>query len=102
MLEAIQAVLQTSLPLIRIRMADVIDIAIISFFIYKLMWMLRKTSSGHAIANQLSDKYHLAHGIGVGIGMAALARFNVSGYPEELITAVQTEAMSTVFMSYFL
>ena len=49
MLEAIQAVLQTSLPLIRIRMADVIDIAIISFFIYKLMWMLRKTSSGRVM-----------------------------------------------------
>lgn len=43
---------------------------------------LRKTSSGHAIANQLSDLYHLAHGIGVGIGMAALARYNVTGDPE--------------------
>lgn len=43
---------------------------------------LRKTSSGHAIANQLSDKYHLAHGIGVGIGMAALARYNVTGDPD--------------------
>lgn len=43
---------------------------------------LRKTSSGHAVANQLSDKYHLAHGIGVGIGMAALARYNVTGDPD--------------------
>ena len=40
---------------------------------------LRKTSSGHAIANQISDAYGLAHGIGVGIGMAALARYNVAG-----------------------
>lgn len=43
---------------------------------------LRKTSSGHAIANQLSDTYHLPHGVGVGCGMAALARYNVHGDPE--------------------
>lgn len=43
---------------------------------------LRKTSSGHAIANQLSDAYGLAHGIGVGCGMAALVRYNVEGDPE--------------------
>lgn len=40
---------------------------------------LRKTSSGHAIANQISDNYHLPHGVGVGCGMAALARYNVTG-----------------------
>lgn len=43
---------------------------------------LRKTSSGHAIANQISDAYHLPHGVGVGCGMAALARYNVHGDPE--------------------
>ena len=43
---------------------------------------LRKTSSGHAIANQISDNYHLPHGVGVGCGMAALARYNVTGDPE--------------------
>ena len=43
---------------------------------------LRKTSSGHAIANQLSDVYHLPHGVGVGCGMAALARYNVHNDPE--------------------
>lgn len=43
---------------------------------------LRKTSSGHAIANQLSDAYHLPHGVGVGCGMAALVRYNVNGDPE--------------------
>ena len=49
MLDAIQVLLQSTLPLIRIRLADVIDIAIISFFVYKLMWMLRKTSSGRVL-----------------------------------------------------
>ena len=49
MLDAIQVLLQSNLPLIRIRLADVIDIAIISFFVYKLMWMLRKTSSGRVL-----------------------------------------------------
>lgn len=43
---------------------------------------LRKTSSGHAIANQLSDVYHLPHGVGVGCGMAALARYNVQCDPD--------------------
>ena len=43
---------------------------------------LRKTSSGHAIANQISDTYHLPHGVGVGCGMAALVRYNVRGDPE--------------------
>lgn len=43
---------------------------------------LRKTSSGHAIANQLSDHFGLPHGVGVGCGMAALARYNVTGDPE--------------------
>lgn len=42
---------------------------------------LRKTSSGHAIANQISDNFHLPHGVGVGCGMAALARYNVTGDP---------------------
>ena len=43
---------------------------------------LRKTSSGHAIANQISDTFGLPHGVGVGCGMAALARYNVTGDPE--------------------
>lgn len=43
---------------------------------------LRKTSSGHAIANQISDHYHLPHGVGVSCGMAALARYNVTGDPK--------------------
>ena len=49
MLDAIQMLLQTNMPLLRIRLADVIDIAIISFFVYKLMWMLRRTSSGRVL-----------------------------------------------------
>jgi alcohol dehydrogenase class IV len=43
---------------------------------------LRKTSSGHAIANQISDNYNLPHGVGVSCGMAALARYNIAGDPE--------------------
>lgn len=42
---------------------------------------LRKTTFGHAIANQLSDKYHFPHGIGVSCGIAAVARYNVTGDP---------------------
>ncbi len=40
---------------------------------------LRKTSSGHAIANQISDAYNEPHGVGVGCGLAALARYNIHG-----------------------
>ena len=50
MMEAIQMLLQSNLPLIRtIRLADLLDIAILSFVIYKLLWMLRKTSSGRVL-----------------------------------------------------
>lgn len=37
------------LPLIRLRLADILDIAILSFLIYKGLWMLRKTSSGRVL-----------------------------------------------------
>ena len=43
---------------------------------------MRKTSSAHSIANQISDTFHLPHGVGVGCGMAALVRYNVYGDPE--------------------
>lgn len=48
MLETLQLFLQTNL-LFQLRLADVIDIAILSFAIYKMMWMLRKTSSGRVL-----------------------------------------------------
>ena len=36
-----------------IRLSDIIDIAVISFILYKLMWMVRKTSSGRVLRGVL-------------------------------------------------
>ena len=47
-LDAIQLFLQSNL-LFRLRLADILDIAILSFAIYKMLWMLRKTSSGRVL-----------------------------------------------------
>ena len=41
-----QIFLQYNFPLLQLQLTDILDIAILSFVIYKLMWMLRKTSSG--------------------------------------------------------
>ncbi|NBI09101.1 TIGR00159 family protein [Colidextribacter sp. OB.20] len=41
-----QVFLQSNFPLLQIQLSDILDIAILSFIIYKLLWMLRKTSSG--------------------------------------------------------
>ena len=49
MLETAQIFMQTQLPMIRLRLWDVADIAILSFLIYKLLWMLRKSSSGRVL-----------------------------------------------------
>lgn len=49
MLQTIQSIMQSYFPLIRIQLADVLDIAILSFIIYKLLWMLRKSSSGRVM-----------------------------------------------------
>lgn len=47
MLEIVQNFIQTNIPIARsVRVTDVLDIAILSFFIYKLLWMFRKSSSG--------------------------------------------------------
>lgn len=47
MLEIAQNFIQTNIPIVRsIRVTDVLDIAILSYLIYKLMWMFRKSSSG--------------------------------------------------------
>ena len=48
MLEALQLFLQSNL-LFRLRLADILDIAILSFAIYKMLWMLRKSSSGRVL-----------------------------------------------------
>lgn len=49
MLEALQNFWQSYLPIIHLRLADILDIAILSVVIYKMLWMLRKTSSGRVL-----------------------------------------------------
>ena len=47
MMEIVQNFIQTNIPIARsIRVTDVLDIAILAFFIYKLLWTFRKSSSG--------------------------------------------------------
>ena len=48
LLEVAQTFLQTTLP-VSLRLSDLLDIAILSFVIYKILWMLRKTSSGRVL-----------------------------------------------------
>ena len=48
-MDAIQTVFQDYFPMIRFQLSDLLDIAILSFVIYKLLWMLRKTSSGRVL-----------------------------------------------------
>lgn len=48
MFEAIQSFLQYNM-LFRLRLVDILDIAILSYAIYKILWMLRKTSSGRVL-----------------------------------------------------
>ena len=48
LLEAVQTFLQMTLPL-SLRLSDLLDIAILSFVIYKILWILRKTSSGRVL-----------------------------------------------------
>ena len=49
MAETIQMLLLGYFPMIRLQLADLLDIAILSIIIYKLLWMLRKTSSGRVL-----------------------------------------------------
>ena len=53
MLDTIQMLFQSNLPIIRLRLADLLDIAILSVVIYKLLWMLRKTSSGRVLRGMM-------------------------------------------------
>ena len=48
-MDDIQTVFQDYFPMIRFQLSDLLDIAILSFVIYKLLWMLRKTSSGRVM-----------------------------------------------------
>ena len=51
MLGNIQAILQTPLPIpfLQLRITDLLDIFILAIVIYKLLWMLRKSSSGRVL-----------------------------------------------------
>ncbi len=49
LLATVQNFFQSNLPLIGLRPADLLDIAILSFLIYRLLWMLRKSSSGRVL-----------------------------------------------------
>ncbi len=50
---SLQMFVQSNFPLLQIQLADLLDIAILSFVIYKLLWMLRKTSSGRVLRGLL-------------------------------------------------
>ena len=52
MIQMVQTFVQANF-LLRIQPTDVLDIAILSFIIYKLLWMLRKTSSGRVLRGVL-------------------------------------------------
>ena len=54
MLDNVQMLLQSSLPMIRVGVADILDIAILSLVIHRLLWMLRKTSSGRVLRGILT------------------------------------------------
>ena len=51
MLTTLQSIMQSPLPLpfFQMRLADLLDIAILTLVLYKLLWMLRKTSSGRVM-----------------------------------------------------
>ena len=48
-----QMFVQSNFPLLQLQLTDILDIAILSFVIYKLLWMLRKTSSGRVLRGVL-------------------------------------------------
>ena len=47
--EMLQGILVSHFPVVRIQLVDFLDIAILSLLIYKLVWMLRKSSSGRLL-----------------------------------------------------
>ena len=49
MMDLLQTFLQQNLPVIQFRLVDLLDIAILAFIIYKVLWILRKTSSGRVM-----------------------------------------------------
>ena len=56
MLEIVQNFIQTNIPIARsIRVTDILDIAILAFFIYKLLWMFRIPWGWTYTAGTVSD-----------------------------------------------
>ena len=49
LIHSFQMFWQSTFPLLQIQLTDLLDIAILAFIIYKLLWMLRKTSSGRVL-----------------------------------------------------
>ncbi|WP_338147946.1 diadenylate cyclase CdaA [Flintibacter muris] len=49
LIHSIQMFMQSNFPLLQIQLTDILDIVILSFIIYKLLWILRKTSSGRLL-----------------------------------------------------
>ena len=52
-IRGIQIFMQSTVPLLQIQPTDILDIAILAFIIYKLLWMLRKSSSGRVLRGVL-------------------------------------------------
>ena len=52
-IQGVQMFIQSTFPLLQIQPTDILDIAILAFIIYKLLWMLRKTSSGRVLRGVL-------------------------------------------------
>ena len=50
---SMQLFVQSNFPMLQLQLTDILDIAILSAIIYKLMWMLRKTSSGRVLRGLL-------------------------------------------------
>ena len=52
-IHSVQMFVQSNFPLLKIQLTEVLDMDMMSFVIYKLLWMLRKTSSGRVLRGVL-------------------------------------------------
>ncbi len=53
LIHSLQTFLQFNFSLLQVQLNDILDIAILSFLFYKLLWMLRKSSSGRVLRGVL-------------------------------------------------
>lgn len=49
MVEVVQTLFHSNIPMLNLQLADLLDIAILSVLFYKMLWMMRKTSSGRVL-----------------------------------------------------